>query len=355
MAEDDLTVALSCPFDQQQIAQVFSPLFQESVPLRVCNVLFGNINTIVKVEGNDQFYGLRVRTQETVYRYEPDLIKEAFVSWLLRKRRNTVDDAEIAMAFAEMRSSQRGFISDHHEILPAVRYFDWSRQYLPHPYCIYEWVDGVPLWDTPEPQLYERAGQVLAQIHDVQLSAFYADFLAIGKQPVSWPERFRAALEKEIHAAKSRLNAAVIEQFLRLKIPETNPCLPCLVHNDFASGNIIVQDGSIAAIIDWDNAVIDAPHLDFVKMKYWTARDLQGELTHNSALFAAFVNGYGATGREIVSSSLFTLYEILWLLRVFNFERSKEEQGLSRIPGYPAAVVYEKHLITVLNNPTAYF
>ncbi len=344
MAVPEASTGIACPFDQRQLERAFSPLFQKSVPLRVCDVLFGNINTIIKVEGNGQTYGLRVRTQETVYRYEPDLIKEGFVSWLLSNRRNTADDTAIATAFAKMRSSQRGIISDHRGILPALRYFDWSRQYLPHPYCIYEWVDGVPLWDTPEPHLYGRVGQVLAHIHSVQLSAFYADFLAIGTQPVSWSARFQAALEKEVHAAKGRLRDEVIEQLRSLPIPSVNPCLPYLVHNDFAPGNIIVRDGSIAAIIDWDNAVIDAPHLDFVKMKYWTARDRGGELAHDPALFAAFMNGYGATGRKIVSSSLFKLYEVLWLLRVFNFERSKEEQGLPRASGYPTTFVYERFL-----------
>ena len=344
MAVPEASTAIACPFDQRQLERAFSPLFQKSVPLRVCDVLFGNINTIIKVEGNGQTYGLRARTQEAVYRYEPDLIKEGFVSWLLSNRTNTADDTAIATAFAKIKSSQRGVISDHRGILPALRYFDWSRQYLPHPYCIYEWVDGVPLWNVPESYLYARAGQVLAYIHGVQLSAFYADFLAIGTQPTSWSTRFQAALEKEVHAAEGRLRDEVIERLRNLPIPSVNPCLPCLVHNDFAPGNIIVRGGSIAAVIDWDNTVIDAPHLDFVKMKYWTARDGKGELTDNANLFSAFVDGYGPAGRTIVSSSLFTLYEVLWLLRVFNFERSKEEQGLPRASGYPAAFVYERFL-----------
>ena len=66
------------------------------------------------------------------------------------------------------------------------------------------------------------------------------------------------------------------------------------------------------------------------------------------ALFSAFVDGYGAAGRAIIGSPLFTLYEVLWLLRVFNFERSKEEQGLSRAPGYPEAAFYEQMLARIL-------
>ena len=102
------------------------------------------------------------------------------------------------------------------------------------------------------------------------------------------------------------------------------------MHNDFAPGNILVTQGRIAAVIDWDNAVIEAPHLDFVKMKYWTAKNVAGELTHDPALFSAFVRGYGAAGQDIVNSSLFALYEVLWLLRVFNLNDLKKSRGLAR-------------------------
>jgi aminoglycoside phosphotransferase (APT) family kinase protein len=240
-------------------------------------------------------------------------------------------------------------VTDRHERLPAVRYFDWSRRYLPQPYCIYDWVEGEPLWNTPDSQLYFLAGQALARIHQVRFSAFYVDFLSIGAEPVGWNERYRSAFAKEVGAARPRLRRDAIHRLETVSIPSAAPGAPTLVHNDFAPGNILVKDGRLTAIIDWDNAVIEAPHLDFVKMKYWTARSTAGELAHTPDLFSAFVDGYGPEGRAIVSSPLFALYEILWLLRVLNFERSKEEQGLARAPGYPAAGVYEKFLDTALS------
>jgi aminoglycoside phosphotransferase (APT) family kinase protein len=213
-------------------------------------------------------------------------------------------------------------------------------------------VEGKPLWNTPQPELYALAGQILARIHQVQFSAYYADFLSIGERPVSWRERFQAALTKEMQAAQSRLPQRVAEALERLKIPFVTEYAPCLVHNDFAPGNILVRDARIAAVIVWDNAVVEAPPLDFVKMKYWTARNAVEELAHEARLFSAFVNGYGEAGQRIIASPIFALYEILWLLRVLNFEKSKEEQGLPRAPGYPAAVVYEGVLSKVLCEQT---
>ena len=133
-----------------------------------------------------------------------------------------------------------------------------------------------------------------------------------------------------------------------MDFPRTLALNPCLVHNDYAPGNILVQNSVLAAVIDWDNAVIDAPQLDFVKMKYWTAKDDKGQLGCDPALFAVFVDGYGPAGKEIVESLAFALYEVLWLLRVFNFEWSKREQGLGLASGYPAAEIYEGLLLEVL-------
>ena len=335
-----------------QIERAFSSLFSGQLP-HVQQVFAGNINTIIQVVVNGRSYGLRVRTHEQVYRYEPNLIKEAFVLWLMQNVATGPRDREAAAAFAQFTAVQRGIVTEHSDVLPIVRYYDWSRVYLPYPYCIYEWVEGDPLWETPHRHLYALAGQTLARIHQVQFAAFYADFLALGVHPLSWPERYRTALDKEIVAAQAHLPRTLVEVLRALVVPSSMATAPCLVHNDFAPGNILVQDGRIAAVIDWDNAVIDVPHLDFVKMKYWTAKNSTGELVHDPALFGAFVDGYGPTGRDMIGSSQFVLYEGLWLLRVFNFERSKEAQGLARALGYPAAAVYERYLKARLESPSA--
>ncbi|MBI3797055.1 MAG: aminoglycoside phosphotransferase family protein [Deltaproteobacteria bacterium] len=341
------------PFTVQQLEAVFAPLMGDR-SVRVREVFSGNINTIVRVDVDGQSYGLRVRTQEQVYRYEPDLVKEAFVAWLLTYAESVRDDREVGAAFSVICAARCGEIASSPGVLPTLRYYDWSRSRLAHPYCLYRWVEGVPLWSSPEARLYALAGQHLATIHQVTFSAFYTDFLSVGKQPVGWKSRYQGALEKEVTAARGRLPSSLIDMLGQLAIPDSVPCAPCLVHNDFSPANILVRDQEIAAVIDWDNAVIDAPHLDFVKMKYWTAKNAGGELAHHSALFAAFVEGYGTAGRGLVGSAIFTLYEVLWLLRVFNFERSKEEQDIARTPGYPAAAIYAEFLQEALGRLTLF-
>src|SRR5258706_4502529 len=131
------------PFSNHQIAHAFSPMVTGAA-LRVGEVWTGNINPILKVESAGQHYGLRVRTQESVYRYEPDLIKEVFVLQLLQTAGDGLNDARVAAAFKQLLAAQYGTVTQRVPPAPSVRYFDWSRRLLPYPYCIYEWVDGEP-------------------------------------------------------------------------------------------------------------------------------------------------------------------------------------------------------------------
>ena len=336
----------------QQLRQIFTPLTGDPSP-RVRRTLSGNINTILKVEASGQMYGLRIRSQEQVYRYEPDLMKEVFISWLLDPAHAGADDAEKARALSQLREAQRGAGRKSSGIEPAGLAFDWSRHLLPQPYFVYEWIEGQPLWDDPDEQLYRAAGRALARLHQVRFDAFYADFFAIGNAPQAWADRFRTALNKEVGEARSRLGPTLLYAVEHISMPAALPFSPCLIHNDFSPGNILVREGRLAAVIDWDNAVVDVAPLDFVKMKYWTAKNDRGQLGHNPALFRAFVTGYGLRGPEIVESKTFAWYELLWLLRVWNFERSKQERGLERAPGYPAAAEYAVALEEVVGRLSA--
>lgn len=339
--------AATLPFSSRQLERVFARLSGRP-PLHVHAVLSGNINTIVKVECEGRLYGLRVRTQEQVYRYEPDLVKEALVAALLTPGSRPPTDTAVARLFDGLLAARCGRLESETTVLPRLRYYDWTRQLLAHPYCVYDWADGAPLWDTPAPPLYRAAGRALAQIHTVRFEAWYADFPSVGKKPLAWAERFPQALGKELDAARRHLPTTLAEAAAGLRLPDTLEVRPCLVHNDFSPGNILTADGRLTAIIDWDNAVVDAPALDFVKMKYWTAKNTAGRLSPHPTLFAAFVEGYGDAGQAIVESLAFALYELLWLLRVFNFECAKQAQGIAPAPGYPEAGVYEAFLSEAL-------
>ena len=101
-----------------------------------------------------------------------------------------VNDTEKARVLAPPadRAARAGYKSSGIE--PTGLAFDWSRQILPQPYFVYEWIDGEPLWDDPDAHLYRAAGHALASLHRVRFDAFYADFFAIGNTPQAWADRF---------------------------------------------------------------------------------------------------------------------------------------------------------------------
>jgi aminoglycoside phosphotransferase (APT) family kinase protein len=270
-------------------------------PFELRAVVNGTINTVYKVDVEGKFYALRVRTREQEYRYARGLVKEGLVSSLVGDR------------FP----------------LPSIVWHDASRQSIPFAYCVYEWVEGETLWDKPDRKLYREAGRLLRGLHGLGL-AEQADAL----KP---RERFRTRFANDVEAAAMQLPPRLARQLRLLSVDEAAASGGTLVHNDYSGGNILVRDGRIAAVIDWDNAVVEAPALDFVKMKHWTKRGAEGELTHDGALYSAFVEGYGGEP----DADALRAYELLWLCRVYHFERTKELQGLRLTRGYPPAARYE--------------
>jgi aminoglycoside phosphotransferase (APT) family kinase protein len=123
-----------------------------------------------------------------------------------------------------------------------------------------------------------------------------------------------------------------------------------LVHNDYAGSNIIVDNTGARKIIDWDNWLVESPELDLLKMKYWTVIGEDNLLTHEPDLFAAFLAGYGSLENTSIDEDLLRAYEVLWLMRTFNFESAKREDSEIRPGGtswhehYPPAEAYLDYL-----------
>ena len=330
-----------------QLASVFAPLRGTHSP-QVVESLSGNINTILKVSIGSELYGLRIRAAEGIFRYEPDIIKEPFVSWLLHPANKGTTDVKKATTLSNWQTSEGGIGPKSSGIEPTSLLFDWSRKTIPHPYLIYDWVEGTTLWDNPKPGIYRAAGQALRSLHKTRFEAFYADLQDLATKPLDWSNYFDSALDKEILEARPWLSPALRKKLAKMPRPEPPRFPPCLVHNDFSPGNIIVDEDRLSAVIDWDNAVVDVAPLDFIKMKYWTSKGVDGLLKNDTGRFNAFVSGYGEAGAEMVESATFAWYEVLWLLRVSNFEVAKKNSGLGPAPGYPSAEAYRPLLETVI-------
>jgi len=309
----------------------------------------GNINAILKLRYEGRYLGVRLALNTYRFRYEKDIIKEIFALFLIYFARDAENDGVAKDIVDGMLASPVGSHVGH-ALVHRVIHYDWSMATLPWPFFIYEWVDGEILWSQAEPEPYYTAGRNLALLHQITFQSYYQDIFRIGREPLSWHQRFATALAHEREHALPRLPATVIAKFDALDPAALMPARPCLVHNDYSGGNIIIDSYGGQKIIDWDNWLVDAPELDLMKMKYWTAIGPDGLLVPDHRLYSDFLQGYQSVAGSVLDSQRFRAYEFLWLTRAYNFESAHQDHreqtagGSTLARHYPPAPADETNL-----------
>jgi aminoglycoside phosphotransferase (APT) family kinase protein len=145
--------------------------------------------------------------------------------------------------------------------VPQPRYADESRAILPVPLLVTEFVEGAAVTDPAQLTVSRTAftGQLaaaLASIHQAGLAAsgipHLADIRGIATTKIgTWPTSLDEALDE----------AAVRTALTRLwPPPQLNQ--PVLLHGDYWPGNTLWQDGTLVAVIDWEDAVLGDPLAD---------------------------------------------------------------------------------------------
>ncbi|MDE2410654.1 MAG: phosphotransferase family protein [Sphingomonadales bacterium] len=134
-----------------------------------------------------------------------------------------------------------------------------------------------------------------------------------------------------------RPTLALALRWLESNLPPPVP--PRLVHGDFRLGNLLVDKGRLAGVLDWELAHLGDPHEDlaFGCMTVWrfSRPDRPGYgLTSLEALFAA----YEAAGGDPVDPARFrfwTVYRTLWwalgCLQMGGFWRAGQDRAVERV------------------------
>ena len=313
------------------------------------DTISGNINRIYKIEYLGRTLGARLAVNQYRFKYEKHIIKEVLAIQLISQSKPSPGDSVARDIVDDVLGRPVGANVGHGRIRDIIHY-DWSMRTLPYPFFVFEWVEGEPLWLTGEADHYFLAGQDLAWLHGISFEFYYQDIFGIGRTPLDWAAGFGRSLARELALAEPRLPPDLFAQIAAFDIAALRPGCPTLVHNDYAGGNIIVEPGGTRRIVDWDNWVVDSPELDVIKMKYWTAVGSGGLLGHDAALFAAFLEGHASAGARPLDERLMGAYELLWLLRAFNFESAKQaEREMPAAPAswaahYPPAAAYVEYL-----------
>lgn len=129
------------------------------------------------------------------------------------------------------------------------------------PYLLMERLDGETLphrllredrWAAVRPKLVHQFGEILGRIH------------AIAPAELSRLEEHGDPLSRlrESHAALGEDRPAMELIFRRLDQTRPAAVPPTLVHGDFRNGNLLIDDGGVRAVLDWELAHIGDPRED---------------------------------------------------------------------------------------------
>jgi aminoglycoside phosphotransferase (APT) family kinase protein len=159
--------------------------------------------------------------------------------------------------------------------------------------------------------LGEQFVRILAQVHSIDLAGGRFDFIA----PV--PHGNAAALDQVAHweeviarAGYRDASVAFAIEWLKANAPETQA--PALLHSDYRTGNYIVHDDRIAAVLDWEMAHLGDIHEDlcFALDAMWQSPGDRPKVSHLLER-EAFLERYSALSGRSVSPRRLLYFEVL--------------------------------------------
>jgi len=174
-------------------------------------------------------------------------------------------------------------------------------------------ITGDRAFDPVLPTLAERLGRELARIHMIRPPRHDLAFLApCGKiGPMQQIAGIRAYLDR--HPTPR----PVLEWGMRwLETHLPPPAAPVLCHHDFRTGNYLVDDGELTAILDWEFAGWGDPHEDigWFCCKSWRFARLDRE-AGGIAARAAFYRGYESESGRLIDPHRVRFWEVMASVR----------------------------------------
>ena len=207
--------------------------------------------------------------------------------------------------------------------VPEVYGIDTGRKIMPRAYLILSSVKGhrlqTALRSSKNKELIRRAGEILGRIHRIRMP-HYGWIVDRKIQPAfrDWASFLAYDLEEKLRKLQKikSLPAHLLEDIrayfyehiaLLRKVGE-----PRLLHKDYQPSHILVHDGKITGIIDWEWAIAGHPEMDLAKTKLFL-------FDRNPGTQQPFLEGYRRTGvlskdfqRRIPLYELSLLVSSLW-------------------------------------------
>lgn len=196
-------------------------------------------------------------------------------------------------------------------------------------YSILEDIGNLEFDLNSSAEYFYKSGVLLAQIHQINTSQFgklgaTQNNIQLYKKDAFtyYNYYFSQVLEKmrirNFHLA-DRI-ATLIKNYFK-----SQPYVyerPVLLHHDFHSRNILINQKDQLVLIDWESSRGGVAELDLIKWKYLTF------LRCNKQKQLAFISGYESI-RPLPLTNNFICHELIWLLKMYMFEEDWpiEEDG----------------------------
>ncbi len=146
--------------------------------------------------------------------------------------------------------------------VPAPYYADQSGTIFPTPYIVVEYIEGkTELAPADLNDFTQRVAAQLTHIH--QVDALALDFTFLPHQSANVARRLRehpAILDDAL--SEGRIREALARVW---PLPRRNPI--ALLHGDYWPGNLLWHEGSLAAVIDWEDAALGDPLADLASSR----------------------------------------------------------------------------------------
>ncbi len=213
---------------------------------------------------------------------------------------------------------------------PRPHFLEEDASHLGAPFLVMEWVEGVcpSPWSREGRTFYTTAAArcVLPNdFTDVLVGLHTLDWRGAGLSFLGVPQPGRDFARREIAKWRSLIEASEIEPdpvlidllcWLDANAPETSRL--SLVHGAYRTGNFLVRDDRITALLDWETAAIGDPMYDVA----YVLSDLNREgtdLLSNLVEREAFVRRYEAGTGLSIDEAACRYYELLYAMRTAAF------------------------------------
>jgi Ser/Thr protein kinase RdoA (MazF antagonist) len=199
-------------------------------------------------------------------------------------------------------------------VAPVIAYDD-THALVPRDFLLLRRLPGRPMSDggaRNEEAVLAQVGEALGQAHAQQAKAYgyLGEHRPMEPQP-SWTDAFVVMWRKLVDdvVAVGYYDAAERDGLLRLldrHLPAFTRASPaCLLHMDVWAQNILVEDGALSGLLDWDRALWGDPEIEFAVLDYCGISR------------PAFWEGYGAARDESPEARVRTLFYLLYEIQKY--------------------------------------